>query len=96
MQVEGIPTNGCLYLNSSTTFTHYLNGTATSYVIMNDKAIKTRTSSYSTMPTGYQCVEAQSLTYKPELEVYFPIISFCIILLLTSLIYKMIIKRLMP
>lgn len=36
------------------------------------------------------------VVYKPELEVYFPVIAFCIICFLTYFIYNIIIKRLLP
>lgn len=94
-----LPSSGCNIISNSTTFYNYSdNGrTRQTYVIYDGKAFL---QSSATSTTGYTytgtCLTTGDLKYKPELEVYFPVISFCIILLLISLIYKIFIKRLLP
>lgn len=41
-------------------------------------------------------VNEGDLVYKPELKVYFPLLSFCIICFLLIMIYRIFIKRLLP
>lgn len=48
--------------------------------------------------SSYNYIELHpgDIVYKPELQVYFPILSFAIILVITLAIYHIFIKRLLP
>lgn len=98
MNVE-LPSTGCNVINSSTSFYNYSPDakTRTSYVIYDGKALVQGTS-YNQYGYTYSgdCLVTGDLKYHPEIEVYFPIISFCIVCFLFCVIYKMMIKRLMP
>lgn len=98
MNVE-LPSTGCNIINSSTTFYNYSSDgrTRSSYVIYDGKAFlqSTNTSQYAYNYTGH-CLVTGDLVYKPEIEVYFPIISFCLVCFALLLIYNIFIKRLLP
>lgn len=59
-------------------------------------------SSYYTGNNGNSECESQyvlqegDIVYKPELKVYFPVISFCIICFILLMIYRIFLKRLLP
>lgn len=94
-----LPSTGCNIIASSTSFYNYSadNRTRATYVIYDGKALlqSSTTNQYGYSYSG-DCLVTGDLKYKPELEVYFPVISFCIILVLILLIYKIFIKRLLP
>lgn len=94
-----LPSTGCNIISSSTTFYNYSSDSRTrqQYVIYEGVA-HLQSSSYSN--TGYNysgtCLTTGDLVYKPEVQVYYPLASFGVILTLLLLIYHIIIKRLMP
>lgn len=94
-----LPSTGCNIINSSTTFYNYSpdGRTRASYVIYDGKAIlqSTNTNQYGYTYSG-DCLVTGDLVYKPELDVYFPVISFCIICSILLFIYHLFIKRLLP
>lgn len=94
-----LPETGCNIINSSTSFYNYSSDgrTRASYVIYDGKAFlqSTNTSQYGYSYSG-DCLVTGDLVYKPEIDVYFPIVAFCIICFITYVIYNIIIKRLMP
>lgn len=94
-----LPTTGCNIINSSTTFYNYSpdGRTRASYVIYDGKAFlqSSNTNQYGYTYTG-DCLVTGDLVYKPELDVYFPVISFCIICAILLFIYHLFIKRLLP
>lgn len=94
-----LPATGCNIINSSTTFYNYSTDgrTRETYVIYDGKAIlqSTNTSQYGYTYSG-DCLSTGDLVYKPELDVYFPVISFCIVCFITLMIYRIFIKRLLP
>ena len=98
MDVE-LPTTGCNIIASSTSFYNYSSDgrTRETYVIYDGKA---HLQSSSTSQYGYTysgtCLNTGDLVYKPELDVYFPVISFCICCAIVLFIYHLFIKRLMP
>lgn len=98
MYVE-LPETGCNILSSSSSFYNYSTDRRTrrTYHIFDGKAFL---SSESTSSQGYiysgDCLVTGDLVYEPEVRVYFPIISFCLIFLLTYFVFNIIIKRLMP
>lgn len=98
MNVE-LPTTGCNIINSSTTFYNYSSDSRTrdSYVIYEGVAHK-QSSTYNQYGYTYtgDCLSTGDLVFKPELGVYFPVISFSVICFILILIYNIIIKRLLP
>lgn len=98
MEVE-LPSSGCNILNNATTFYNYNtnNTIRDTYVIYEGKAFKTSSTSnqYGYNYTG-DCLSTGSLIYKPELQVYFPLLSIFSFLFILFLIYNIIIKRLLP
>lgn len=70
-----LPDNGCNYFTSPTGFTNYFNGVATTYIISEGKAIRTRQTTYSTLPTGYVCIGDNTIPFKPDFVVYAQFIS---------------------
>lgn len=88
MNVVGIPTYGCNYFSNTNSFINYYNGTATTYLIIEGKAIRTRTSTYTGLPTGYVCVNANDVTYKPEFVVYGQFIAIVLCALIGGLLWK--------
>lgn len=98
MNVE-LPSTGCNIINSSTTFYNYHtdNRTRDYYVIYDGKALL-QSSTYNQYGYSYTgtCLTTGDLVYKPEVQVYFPILSFIIICSILLFIYNLFIKRLLP
>ena len=98
MDVE-LPTTGCNIISSATTFYNYSadGRTRETYVIYDGVA---HLQSTSTSSVGYNytgtCLNTGDLVYRPEVNVYFPVISFCICCCILLFIYHLIIKRLLP
>lgn len=94
-----LPETGCNIINSSTSFYNYSSDgrTRAYYVIYDGKAFlqSTNTSQYGYTYSG-DCLVTGDLVYKPELDVYFPIISFCLVCAILLFIYHLFIKRLLP
>lgn len=95
MNVE-LPTTGCNIINSSTSFYNYTNNnrTRTLYYIYDGKAIKSSetTNTYGWDVTG-TCLNNGDIIYKPELKIYFPLISFCVVCAAFLLAYKIVLWR---
>lgn len=98
MDVE-LPSTGCNILNSATTFYNYSNNNRTreSYIIYDGVAHLQNT---TTNQQGYTytgtCLFTGDLVYRPEIRVYFEFISILLFAIAFFLIYKIIIKRLLP
>lgn len=94
-----LPDTGCNILISSNSFYNYSSDRRTRqrYYIY-DGVAHLESSSNSTYGYDYTgtCLSTGDLVYKPELQVYFPLASFCVICFLLIIIYRIIIKRLMP
>ena len=97
MNVE-LPTTGCNIINSSTSFYNYSsdNRTRENYVIYEGKALL-QSSTYNQYGYSYTgtCLHTGDLIYKPELIVYFPVISFCLIVFTFYLAIKVVLGRLL-
>ena len=95
MDVE-LPTTGCNIINSSTSFYNYSSDAKTreNYVIYEGKAILQSTT-YNQYGYSYSgtCLHTGDLIYKPELQVYFPLLSFTLISFTFYLAYKIILWR---
>lgn len=98
MNVE-LPSTGCNILISNTSFYNYSSDKRTRqrYYIY-DGVAHLESSSTSTYGYDYTgtCLNTGDLVYKPEIRVYFPVISFCLVCFALLLIYNIFIKRLMP
>lgn len=98
MDVE-LPSTGCNIINSSTSFYNYSPDSKTreTYVIYDGKALK-QSSTYNQYGYTYSgdCLITGDIVYRPEIGIYFPILSFFIICSILLFIYHIIIKRLLP
>lgn len=94
-----LPSSGCNIINSSTTFYNYSSDSRTreSYVIY-DGVAQLQSSTYNQYGYSYTgtCLHTGDLVYKPELKVYFPILSFMLVCSILLFIYHVFIKRLLP
>lgn len=94
-----LPSTGCNILISSSSFYNYSNDLRTreQYYIYEGVA-HLQSSSYSQYGYTYtgECLNTGSLVYKPELKVFFPVVQFVIISFVLILIYKILLKRLLP
>lgn len=94
-----LPDTGCNILISSNSFYNYSPDSRTRerYYIYDGKAFL-ESSSYSQYGYTYSgdCLSDGSLVYKPEVQVYFPILSFCLICFILIMIYRIFLKRLLP
>jgi len=94
-----LPDTGCNIINSSTSFYNYSTDarTRTTYYIYEGVA---HAGAVATNNMGYTysgtCLVDGDLVFKPESEVYFPFLSFCAVCFILVIIYKVIIKRLLP
>lgn len=95
----------CVTLTGSNSLTLWADGSTTgqaytrqNFIIMNDHAIPTgvinRTN--SGYRSTYTCLDKSVLTYSPESTIYFQFISILLILGVWLLIYRLIIRRLLP
>lgn len=95
MNVE-LPNTGCNIINSATTFYNYSSDgrTRDTYVIY-DGIAKKQASTYNQYGYTYtgDCLSTGDLVYKPELKIYFPVISFIIISAAILLAYKAVLWR---
>ena len=99
MEVE-LPTGGC-NLYYGTYLDHYSSDLRTrdrSY--FNDDRLVLNTSQYNqygySLPQGYQCVNTGDIVFSAESQIYFPLVASIILVFVLSVIYKIIIKRLLP
>lgn len=94
-----LPDTGCNVLISSTSFYNYSADSKTreQYYIYDGSAHK-QSSSYNQYGYTYtgDCLSTGDLVYKPELQVYFPVINFCFFCFVLLVLYRVIIKRLLP
>lgn len=99
MNVE-LPNWGCNILTNENEFINYANNdkTRTIYNIYNGKAFieSTETRTIGTYEYSGTCLTTGDLVYKPELQVYFTAIAFCLVCFALILIYKVIFKRFLP
>lgn len=94
MEIE-LPSNGC-NVYYGTYLENFYRGTRSRYYFNNDNLILNSTTTYTYEPTGVNCVSTGDITYKPEHQVYFPFLASIVVVFALVLIYKVIIKRLMP
>lgn len=92
MEIE-LPVSGCNVFYGDF-IDNYDNNIRTRYYINNGELIPNEIDENASLPTGAICVD--SLSYRPELSIYFESISILILLLVWVLIYRVIIKRLLP
>lgn len=94
MEIQ-LPTGGCNIFYGNY-IDHYLNNTRRRYYINNNKLILNSTSTYSSMPSGYNCISQGDIHYNPELAIEFPFLAFGLVVFALLMVYKVIIKRLLP
>lgn len=92
-----MPETGCNILNSATTFYNYSpdRRTRQTYIIFDGES-HLQSENYST--TGYTytgtCLSNGDLVYKPELQVYFQIISIVAFFAICKLVFRLLRGRL--
>lgn len=98
MNVE-LPSTGCNILISATSFYNYSSDSHTreQYYIY-DGVAHLQSSNYSQYGYTYtgDCLSTGDLVYKPELQVYFPVLQFILTCFILLIVYRVIIKRLLP
>lgn len=91
-----LPENGCNVFNGSYVDNYY-NNVRTRYYLNEGSLLASSTSAYVNIPNGTHCLTSNEyIYYKPELGVWFPVLSFALCLIAGSLIFKVILKRLLP
>lgn len=78
---------------------NYNGNTRIRYYINEGKLIKnnTTTYNYNNTPSGAHCLTSEDvLEYRPQDTVYFPVISLAMCSFVFVILYKIIIKRLLP
>lgn len=90
-----LPQQGC-NVYYGTYIDNYYNNTRTRYYINDGMLVASNSQSYNynAIPTGAVCID--SLTHHSEYGVYFQFISLAVFALAFYLIYRVIIKRLLP
>lgn len=98
MEVE-LPDTGCNILRSDSSFYNYSNDSRTrqTFYIYDGVAHK-ESESYSQYGYNYTgtCLVTGDLVYKPEIEIYFQFLSFVVVIFAFIVIYRFIIRRLLP
>lgn len=97
MEID-LPANGCNVFYG-TYIDNYYNNTRTRYYLHEGSLIKnTETSySYSGIPSGAHCLTSDdTLSYRPQDTVYFQFLSLAMCVFVFVILYKIIIKRLLP
>ena len=95
-----LPTSGCNIINSATSFYNYSPDSRTrdNYVIYDGK-IFLQSSTYNQYGYTYSgtCLHTGDLVYKPEYKDFImPFVAIVAFIFILSLVYKIIIKRLLP
>lgn len=95
-----LPSTGCNILNSSTTFYNYSQDSRTrqTYIIFDGEAFL-QSSTYNQNGYNYSgtCLTTGDLVYKPEYKDFiFPFCALISFIFILGLVYKIIIKRLLP
>lgn len=68
--VSDIPSTGCNVISNSSTIYNYTSNTRKTFIQIGGKWFYTQSSTYTSIPTGYQCVDISSLNSKAE---FYPI-----------------------
>ena len=95
-----LPTSGCNIINSATSFYNYSSDghTRDAYVIYDGKPLL-QSSTYSQYGYSYTgtCLHTGDLVYKPEYKDFImPFYGFLAFVFILWLVYRIIIKRLLP
>ena len=88
--VSSIPSTGCNVLNSATTLYNYSNNSRRTYIQVGGKWIYTSQSSYSTLPSGAQCIDVDSLNSRSEFYPIFIFIAFVLAVFVWVVVWKLI------
>lgn len=94
-----LPETGCNILHSATSFYNYSGDgrTRSDWQIYEGVAhkISETYNQYGYSYTG-TCLNTGDLVYKPELQIYFPILGALIFIYILFVVYRVIFKRLLP
>lgn len=94
MEIE-LPQNGCNIFYGSY-IDNYNNNVRTRYYINNGELVENNRQSYNYNPTPSGAVCIDSLSYGSDTSIYFEFISAIIVVFAVYLIYKVILRRLLP
>lgn len=85
-----LPSQGCnVYYGNY--LDNYHNGHRSRYYLNDGKLVLSNTSSYSSLPSGVNCLSAGDLIYRPEIDVYFQSIALVFVFFLFFSAYRLII-----
>lgn len=87
-----LPEQGCS-VYYGTYIDNYYNSTRTRYYLNDGQLVRSTTSSYTRLPDGAVCLSQGDLTYKPELEIYFNVISITALIFLFWFSVRFILHR---
>lgn len=88
--VSAIPTTGCNVVSNSTTIYNYNSNTRKTYVQIGGKWFYTQSSTYSSIPTGYQCIDISTINSKAEFYPIFIFFAFCLAVFVWIFVWKLI------
>lgn len=88
--VSAIPTTGCNVVSNSTTIYNYNSNIRKTYVQIGGKWFYTQSSTYSSIPTGYQCIDISTINSKAEFYPIFIFLAFCLAVFVWIFVWKLI------
>lgn len=74
--VSAIPTTGCNYLSSSSVIYNYYQNTRRTFVNIGGRWVQTATQSYTSIPTGYSCIDVTTLSSNSNMLPIYYFIAF--------------------
>lgn len=90
--VSDIPTQGCNVLNNQDTLYNYSGNVRTSFIQVGGRWIKTRTDNYSSIPSGYACIDVRDLSSNAHIVPLLYMCSFGLFLVCVWLFFLVIRK----
>lgn len=91
-----LPSTGCNVFYG-TYIDNYYNNVRRRYYIHEGKLVLNNMTSYASTPSGAYCLtSSDKLLYRPQDSIYFPALSLAMCVLAFVILYKFIIKRLLP
>lgn len=91
---SSVPSGGCNVFTSNSSLYHYSQGSRSTFLNFGGKWIKTSTSSYSTIPSGYECVDISSISSNSTWEPLYMAIAFALVVATIGLFWY-VIRRLL-
>lgn len=92
MKVQGMPTTGCNVFYGSY-IDNYVGSTRSRYYIYDGVAVKSQTSTNVTQPNGANCITAEDLSYKPEIQIFVGLAACIASLAVFAIALKLVLGR---